>query len=71
MKFDIMVFADRIKELRLDRGMTMAQVAKGIGVNNATISKWESGRIYPSVDSLFLIAYFFQVPAGYIIGLEN
>ena len=35
----------RIKELRQERGMTLEQVAKVVGVGKSTVRKWETGMI--------------------------
>ena len=69
--FDKEIFAERIRELRKDRGLTMEKLAKAIGLTHPTISDWESGKISPSVESIFLLAKFFNISAGYLIGTEN
>ena len=71
MKFEIKIFSDRLKELRVDKGLTIVQLAEAIGVNNGTISKWENGQIMPQADSIFSLSKFFNVSAGYLIGTEN
>lgn len=46
----------RIRELRLERGLTMAELAARIGVTQPAISQWESGREKPGRDSLQKLA---------------
>ena len=70
MAFDVLAFGKRLKELRVDRGLTIIELGNALHVNNATISKWERGKIRPSVDSIHDIAKFFNVPAGHLIGTE-
>jgi len=71
MKFDTEVFGQRLKELRVKMGITTTQLAKALGVNSATVSKWENGKIIPSAISIYEITKFFGVPAGYLIGTED
>lgn len=56
-----MEFNEKLQELRKQRRMTQEELAKELFVSRTAISKWESGRGYPSIDSLKLIAKFFSV----------
>ena len=56
-----MEFHEQLKELRKSRGMTQEELAEALYVSRTAISKWESGRGYPSIDSLKEIAGFFSV----------
>ena len=38
------IFAERIKELREERKLTMSQLAKELGIRQSTISRWERGK---------------------------
>lgn len=71
MVFDTRIFGQRLKELRKDKDLTTVQLGKALGISDATISRWENGKIRPSVDSVFQITKFFNVPAGYLIGTED
>ena len=51
----------RIREMRLARGLTMAELAARIGVSQPAISQWESGREKPGRDSLQKLARAFDV----------
>ena len=57
----IMDFCVKLQQLRKEKGMTQEQLAKELYVSRTAISKWESGRGYPSIDSLKLIAEYFGV----------
>ena len=46
----------RLRELRLQRGLTMAELASRIGVSQPAISQWETGREKPGRDSLARLA---------------
>ena len=56
-----MEFHEKLQELRKQRGLTQEDLAASLYVSRAAVSKWESGRGYPSVDSLKAIAGFFSV----------
>jgi len=61
-------FAERIKALRLDNGMTQAALGKVIGVRQDAISVYESGQHYPEMRNLIILADFFGVSIDYLVG---
>ena len=71
MEFDIKVFSGRLRELRLEKGMSTIKLGKELGFSDATISRWENGLIHPGISSLYKIAKYFNVTAGYLIGTED
>ena len=56
-----MEFNEKLKELRSSRGLTQEELAEAMFVSRTAISKWESGRGYPSIDSLKEISTLFSV----------
>ena len=56
-----MEFNEKLQELRKLKGLTQEELAESLYVSRTAISKWESGRGYPNIDSLKLIAKFFSV----------
>lgn len=52
---------NRIKELRNEKGLTLKEMSKDIGVSNNTISQYENGKRSPSIDMIFKIAKYFNV----------
>ena len=56
-----MEFHEKIQELRHGRGLTQEELAEAIFVSRTAVSKWESGRGYPNIDSLKALAKFFSV----------
>ena len=56
-----MEFNEKLQELRKNKGLTQEELAEALYVSRTAISKWESGRGYPSIDSLKEIAKFFSV----------
>ena len=56
-----MEFHEKLQELRKRRGLAQEELAEALYVSRTAISKWESGRGYPSIDSLKEISTFFSV----------
>ena len=56
-----MEFNEKLQELRKRKNLTQEQLAEELYVSRTAISKWESGRGYPGIDSLKAIAKFFSV----------
>ena len=56
-----MEFNEKLQELRKSRSMTQEELAEALFVSRTAISKWESGRGYPNIDSLKEISRFFSV----------
>ena len=56
-----MEFHLKLQELRKRRGLTQEDLAQALYVSRTAISKWESGRGYPNIDSLKALAAFFHV----------
>ena len=57
----IMTFGEKLKKLRTDNGLTQDELAEKTYVTRTAISKWESDRGYPNIDSLKAISKFFSV----------
>ena len=66
-----MEFYEKIQELRKQRGITQEELAKALYVSRTAISKWESGRGYPNLDSLKAIAKYYGVTIDYLVGREG
>ena len=56
-----MEFNEKLQELRKQKGLTQEELAEKLYVSRAAISKWESGRGYPNIESLKAIAKFFSL----------
>ena len=62
-----MEFHEKLLELRKSKGLTQEELAEALFVSRTAISKWESGRGYPSIDSLKEISHFFSVSIDELI----
>ena len=66
-----MEFHEKLQELRKKRGLTQEELAEALYVSRTAISKWESGRGYPSIDSLKEISSFFSVSIDELLSSET
>ncbi len=56
-----MEFNEKLQKLRKQKGLTQEELAEALYVSRTAISKWESGRGYPNIDSLKAISKLFSV----------
>ena len=56
-----MEFNKKLQQLRKEKGITQEELAKSLYVSRTAVSKWESGRGYPNLDSLKDIAKYFDI----------
>ena len=61
----------RLKDLREDRDLTQAELAKYLGCSQTTYSRYETGDLNVPVDILKMLAKFYSVSIDYIIGFTN
>ncbi len=66
-----MHFGDRLKALRTQRHMTQQQLAQRLFVSRTAVSKWETGRGTPSIDSLQSVAKLFDVTLDALLSEEE
>ena len=56
-----MEFNEKLQQLRTGKNLTQEQLAEQLYVSRTAISKWESGKGYPNIESLKCISKFFSV----------
>ena len=66
-----MEFHEKLQELRKSRGLTQEELAEALFVSRTAISKWESGRGYPSIDSLKEISSYFSISIDDLLSGEQ
>ena len=64
-----MNFADKLKELRQEKGVSQAKLAEEIFVSRSAVAKWENGLGIPNEESLKLLATYFEISEEQL--LEN
>ena len=63
-------FGSRLRELRIARGWTQAQLSARLGVTKSVVRAYETALRYPSYDILIRIAAIFSVSSDYLLGIE-
>lgn len=66
-----MEFNEKLQELRKQNGLTQEELASQLYVTRTAVSKWESGRGYPNIDSLKAIARFFGVTVDELLSTDE
>ncbi len=66
-----MEFKEKLQQLRKQKNLTQEELAESIFVSRAAVSKWESGRGYPSIDSLKSISKVFTVSIDDLLSNEQ
>ena len=66
-----MEFNEKLQELRKQKGLTQEELATALFVSRTAVSKWESGRGYPNIDSLKAIAKFFCITVDELLSSEQ
>lgn len=65
------MLAEKLKELREEKGLSQGDLAEALFVSQQAVSKWERGRGYPDILTLRKIADLFEVPLDSLIGVEE
>lgn len=66
-----MEFHEKLQELRRQKGITQEELAADLFVSRTAVSKWESGRGYPNIDSLRDLSRYFSVTLDELICSEE
>ena len=61
-------FAENIRKLRRENGFTQEQLAEKVGVSFQTVSRWETGVVYPDIELLPALAELFETRVDELIG---
>lgn len=64
-------FDERLKELRIEKGLSQRQLAESLGMTQSNISKWESGLQDTVSMNIVLLAKFFDVTTDYLLGVDD
>ena len=66
-----MEIGEKLQELRKNKGLTQEELAELLYVSRTAVSKWESGRGYPNIDSLKEISKYFSVSIDDLLSGEK
>lgn len=61
-------FAERLKLLREEHGLSQDKLGKEIGVSRYAIYTYEKGKASPTVEGLVMLADYFDVTTDYLLG---
>lgn len=61
----------RIRELRDEYHISQLQVALKLGVSQETVSSYETGKSYPTVERLIILSEYFHVSTDYLLGRSD
>lgn len=62
---------NRIRDLREDKDLRQVDVAKATGIDQKTLSNYETGRTNPDSYSIIKLADFFGVTTDYLLGCSE
>ena len=62
---------NRIRETRVEKGLSQKQVALEIGVKSPSVSNWESGKTTPTPENYMAMARLFNVSVDYLLGRDD
>ncbi len=62
------LFKDVFVQLLQNNSLTAYKLSKDLGISEALISQWKSGRQLPKYDSINLLCDYFNVSADYLLG---
>ena len=68
---DMEVIGRRIKEIRLESGLSQQKFGEALSVSQDTVSLWENGKSVPTTEFLIAIATQFEVSVDYILCLKD
>ena len=60
----------RFKEARLQAGLTTVQLAQKMGLTQAAVSQWESGKKVPGIETISRLADLYGVTVDYLLGRD-
>ncbi|MBR3952693.1 MAG: helix-turn-helix transcriptional regulator [Oscillospiraceae bacterium] len=66
-----MEFCEKLQELRKSKGLTQEELAEVLYVSRTAVSKWESGRGLPNIDSLKEISAYFSVSIDDLLSADK
>lgn len=67
----VLTFGDRLREARLEKGLTQEQLAKEIGVAKSTLTGYEKGNREPDVFKIRRILEILDIDSDYLFGISR
>lgn len=64
-------FSERLKELRIEKGLSQRDLAKATDLSQSAIVHWENNRRVPNAEAIIVLSQYFKVSADYLLGIED
>jgi transcriptional regulator with XRE-family HTH domain len=64
-------FAERLKELRKERGMSQMDLALATRISQSAIAKWELDKTEPTASALITLSKYFGESVDFLLGLTD
>lgn len=64
-------FPSRLKKARMDTGFTQREVSTETGIPQSTLANYETGRTEPDIETIGILATFYDVDTNWLFGLTN
>ncbi len=65
------MFGDKLKELRINRQLSQDGLGEILGTSGKNVSSWERGIARPDIDTLKVMAEFFNVSSDYLLSIQE
>ena len=65
------IIANRIKEIRVEAGLSQSAFGEKLFVSQDTVSLWETGKALPGAEQIIAICKIFSVSSDYLLGLND
>jgi len=70
MRYEIVPY-ERIRNLRIDKGLTQKNIAEGLNLKQNTYSQYEIGVLKYPIEVLIKLAKFYNTSVDYLLGLTD
>lgn len=64
-------FAERLKELRIEKNLSQRDLAKATGISQNAIAFWENEKRIPNANAVVILSRYFSVSTDYLLGEED
>ena len=71
MNEDLMKFANNLKMLREEQGLTLRELARKTGISRATLNEYELATVDPSLSRVIILANFFNEDINWLVGVSK
>ena len=69
--FDKVLFGQRLRQIREERGKSRKEIAELLGVSKTQISDIENGKSGTNLDRLYFLCEYYKVSADYLLGITD